>query len=102
MEDLTTITETNLVASTHVAPIVGKINEFILNPIIGFLFGLALVLFLWGVAEYLWQSDSDSARRDGSMHMIWGILGMFIMFAAFAIIRIIANTIGADIPTSIG
>lgn len=85
----------------EVPEIVTNISTFVLNPIIALLFGLALVIFLWGVAEYFWQSDSDEARTRASRHMIWGILGMFIMFAAFAIVRIIAGTIGVEVPPSV-
>ena len=81
-----------------VAEVVQKVNEFVLNPLIGFLFALAFIFFLWGIAEFLLQADSESAREKGKKHMIWGVVGMFIMFAAFAIIRLIANTIGVDAP----
>ena len=76
---------------------VQKINQFILNPLIGFLFALALVFFLWGVAEFILQADNEAARAQGKQHMIWGVIGMVIMFGAFTIMRIIANTIGAPI-----
>jgi Na+-driven multidrug efflux pump len=85
----------------EVPQIVTNLSTFVLNPIIALLFGIALVVFLWGVAEYFWQQDSDAARTQASRHMIWGILGMFIMFAAFAIVRILAGTIGVDVPASI-
>ena len=78
-----------------------RLNEFVFNPIISLLFGVALIVFLWGVAEYFWQAGSEAARQKGSQHMIYGVLGMFIMFAAFAILRIIAGTIGADVPESV-
>jgi len=76
---------------------VERINTFIVNPIIGFFFALALVFFLWGIVEYFWNTDNESARAKGKNHMMWGIIGMFIMFAVFAIMRIIVNTLGADV-----
>ena len=81
-----------------VGTLVRKINTFIINPLIALLFALALVLFLWGIVEYFWQADSEIARERGRTHMIWGIAGMFIMFAAFAIIRIIGGTLGVPVP----
>ncbi|MBI2109484.1 MAG: hypothetical protein HYT93_04975 [Parcubacteria group bacterium] len=81
-----------------VTDVVQKINQFVLNPIIGFLFALAFIFFLWGVAEFVFRADVESERTRGKQHMIWGLIGMFIMFAAFTIIRIIANTIGVDAP----
>ena len=84
-----------------VAPIILKINDVILNPIIALLFALALVMFLWGVFQFIWLEDSDSARMQGKNHMLWGLLGMFIMFSAFAIMQLIGGTIGADVPSVI-
>jgi hypothetical protein len=81
-----------------VRDVIQRINGFIINPIIGFLFALAFIFFLWGAAEFLFQADSEAAREKGKQHMIWGLVGMFIMFAAFAIIRLIASTIGVDAP----
>lgn len=76
--------------------LINKLNEVVFNPIITLLFGLALVVFLWGVAQYFLQPNSEQAREQGRKHMIYGILGMFIMFTVFAIMRIIVATIGAD------
>ena len=78
---------------------IGKINSVIINPLITLLFALALVFFLWGVFQYVWQEESDAARRDGKNHMLWGLLGMFVMFAVFAIMKLIADTIGADVSS---
>ncbi len=73
-----------------------KFNDVILNPIITLLFALAVVYFLWGVSQFILNSESDEAREKGKMHMIWGIVGIFIMIAVFGIIRLIANTFGLD------
>lgn len=82
--------------SQEVLDLVLRINQFVLNPIIGLLFGLALVVFLWGLVEYFFESNQEIAREKGKRHIIWGIFGMFIMFAVFALIRIIAGEVGAD------
>jgi len=85
-------------APDDVKLLVKKISFTILNPIISVIFGLAFLFFLWGIVEYIWQSDSDESRAKGTQHILWGLVGMFIMFAAFALVQIIVNTIGADVP----
>jgi len=79
------------------AQIILKLNAVILNPLVTLLFALALVFFLWGVFQYIWQEESEGAQRDGRQHMFWGLIGMFIMFSVFAIMKLIANTIGANV-----
>ncbi|MBI3074666.1 MAG: hypothetical protein HYY92_00415 [Parcubacteria group bacterium] len=81
--------------------IIFKINDIILNPLIVLLFALALVFFLWGVFQYVVMQDSDAAHEQGRKHMFWGLIGMFIMFSVFAIMRLIAGTFGIDIPSGI-
>ena len=74
--------------------LVTNINNVIIHPIIGFLFGLATVVFLWGIVEFIWKSDSDTERKQGQQHMIWGVIGMFIMLSVIGIIRIFLDTFG--------
>ncbi|MFM2339619.1 MAG: hypothetical protein RLZZ360_255 [Candidatus Parcubacteria bacterium] len=73
---------------------VQKLNEVILYPLIALLMGLALLIFLWGCYEYISHSAESSARETGQMHIIWGIVGMFIMLVAYGILGIAANTFG--------
>lgn len=76
--------------------LLGKISEFILNPIIILFFTVALLVFFWGIFQFVSKTDDQQARATGKRNMIWGIVGMFIMFAVFGIIRIILNTFGID------
>ena len=79
-------------------PLIGRIVDNIINPLIGFLFALALVLFLWGIAGFLFQADDENAREQGKRHIIWGLFGMFIMISVMGIITFLANTFGFDNP----
>ena len=78
----------------EVSVIVGKLNEFIIGPILLLLFTLGFLYFLWGVATFIWNSESEEGRKTGTKHMIWGIIGMFIMAAASGIVKLIDNTFG--------
>lgn len=82
-------------APAVVYEIVGKVNQYIINPLIILMFAVALVYFLYGVIEFL-STNSETARKTGKDHMMYGILGMFIMVSVFTILRIIANTLGVD------
>ena len=82
--------------SPQVYEIVGKVNQYKINPLIILLFVLALVYFLYGLVEFLSSANAEKDRTLGKDHMLWGIFGMFIMISVFAILKIIANTIGAD------
>lgn len=71
---------------------VEKVNEVILYPLIMLLMGLALLIFIYGCYEYLTHSNESQARETGQMHILWGIVGMFIMLVAYGILGIAAGT----------
>lgn len=73
--------------------LIDSIEFLIINPLIGLLFAAGLVFFLWGLAQFIMNADSEEGRTTGKQHMIWGIVGMFIMVGAYAIINILGNTL---------
>ena len=84
--------------SGDVNVLVSRINAVIIDPLLALLFAAGLVVFLWGIVEFLMGVSAGSEKKDdGKQHMLWGIVGMFIMVAAAAIIRIITNTFGFEL-----
>ncbi len=77
-----------------VCGLVANINRVIINPIIGIIFALAVILFFYGMAKFLFYSENDDKRAEGRSHMVWGVIGMFIMVSVFGIIRLIMDTLG--------
>ncbi len=75
---------------------VERVNEVILFPLISLLMGLAILIFLYGCYEYISHSAESSAREKGQMHIIWGIVGLFIMLTAYGILGIAAGTFNVD------
>jgi uncharacterized membrane protein YidH (DUF202 family) len=74
----------------------------IVNPLIQVLFAVALVSFIYGIFEFVRGADQPEVRTKGQQHMLWGIIGLFIMISVFTIIRILLNTIGvtgSEVPS---
>ena len=80
-------------ASVGKIQLVENFKSVILNPLISLLFGLALVYFLWGLAEVVFAGDQEEKRKTGSQHIMWGVVGMFIMVAVYGILNLISATI---------
>jgi len=81
-------------SSTSFDTLFANINNEIITPIIYLLFALAIIYFLWGVFVFIKNADSAEKRADGYQHMIWGIVGIFIMASAKGIINLILSSIG--------
>ncbi|MFA6999749.1 MAG: hypothetical protein WC241_01400 [Candidatus Paceibacterota bacterium] len=71
-----------------------SINRVIINPLITFLFALAIIYFIYGLAKYLLSPDNEEIRKTSKQHMLWGVVGMFIMVAVFGIMNILLTTLG--------
>jgi hypothetical protein len=74
--------------------IIGKINQFILNPIITLLFAVAFLYFFWGIFQFVSSETADAKRDEGKKKIIFGIIGLFVMVSAYGIIRLILATFG--------
>lgn len=70
-----------------------KLITEVLNPFIGFLFVLAIVVFLYGIIELLAGADNEEKRTTGKKHLMWGVVGLFIMVSVYAIIQVIKNSL---------
>lgn len=83
----------NHASAATIDTLLAKIDKVILNPAIGFIFALALAYFLYGVVQFLLSKEKGEIPADGKRHMLWGLVGMFIMLSAYGIINFIINTI---------
>ena len=75
----------------------GKVVVQIVNPIILLLAGAAFVLFLWGVFEFIAHAEDETKRKEGHQAMLWGIIGLAIIFGAYGIINIALGTFNIDL-----
>jgi len=73
--------------------LVQKIAVTFVNPLITLLVAGGVLLFLFGVVEFIQGAESDTARDKGKQHMLWGLIGIFIMVSAFAILKLFSKTI---------
>jgi hypothetical protein len=73
--------------------LIKAIAEKILNPTIGLLFGAAILIFVWGIMGYIRGADQSGEREKGAKHMMWGLIGIFIMIAAYKILEAFVNSV---------
>jgi len=70
-------------------PLIAKVLDLVVNPIIGFLFAVAVLYFLWGVFKFIMNSEDSTAKAEGQQHILWGIVGIVIMVSAYGLINFI-------------
>ena len=82
-------------AEARVEYFINTINKVVINPIIYFLFSLGTILFLFGIIRFFLNLTDETIRKESKNHMVWGLIGMFIMVSVFGIMNLIVKTIGA-------
>lgn len=77
-------------------PLLEGIKTQIVNPIITLLALGAFVMFLWGLVVFIWNAGDAEAQSTGKRVMLWGVIGLVVIFGAWSIVELIGSTIGVD------
>ena len=64
----------------------------ILNTLIPILIALALVVFFWGLVQYIRKPEIS----EGKNVMIAGILSLFIMVSVWGLVNLVHNALGVN------
>ena len=70
-----------------------KLLDQIVNPGIYLLSSLSFVWFLYGVVNFILarvNGDEDGIKK-GKQHMLWGLIGLVIIFSAGSIYKAITD-----------
>ena len=73
--------------------LIDKINVFIVNPLLGLLFVLAALIFFWGLFQFIANAENEDGRSAGKRHLLWGTVGMLIVFSVAGIINLLIRTV---------
>ncbi len=77
--------------------------RFIINTLTIVVAGVALLVFFWGLAMFIFKVGGDeTAVKEGKTLMIWGIIALFVMVSIWGIIRFAQVELfrGIDFTTS--
>ncbi|OHB17896.1 MAG: hypothetical protein A2544_01390 [Candidatus Zambryskibacteria bacterium RIFOXYD2_FULL_43_10] len=75
----------------------------LINPLIVILVGVALLVFFWGLAKFIFRVGGDEKAVEGGKRlMIWGLLALFVMISVWGIIRFMQNALLLPLPGSGG
>lgn len=75
-----------------------KVEKALIDPLITLIALAAFVVFIWGVVDFIGGAANEEKRATGQRHIIWGLIGLVIIFGAKAIVSLIASTAGVDVP----
>src|SRR3989338_8230859 len=65
-----------------------------INQLIALLLGIATVVFLIGVIQYVISGADEKKAETAKKYMLWGIIGLIVMVAVWGIANLLVDTIG--------
>jgi len=79
-----------------IVPFLHRLDNLVLNPLILLAFALSFVYFTYGVIKFLTldASDKSTSRKEARDSIMWGIVGMVIMFSVYGIIKFVLASFG--------
>jgi len=70
----------------------------LIQGLIPVVIGLGVLVFLWGVLQYVIAKD-DSGKEQGRVFMLWGIIALFVMVSVWGLVNILRETLDLDNAT---
>ena len=75
---------------------IDKVEANILTPLVTLVSVLAFLLFVYGIVEFIRNAENEEKRATGAQHILWGLIGLVVIFGANAIIGFLKNTVGTN------
>jgi len=82
------------IASAQAVGLMGTlvtINRF-LNGLIGVIITIAIIVFFWGLVQYL--TSVGEQKHKGLIQMFYGLIAIFVMVSIWGIIHLLQATFG--------
>jgi fumarate reductase subunit D len=64
----------------------------IINPLITLILGGIVLVFLFGLAKFLFSLGDAKSVEEGKQLMFWGVVGLFVAFSFWGLVALLTNT----------
>ena len=81
-----------------VKELLGKIAVYIINPVIILGFVVATIVFFYGIIGLISKSGDSSDLAKAKQAVTYGVVGLFVMFSVYGILRIVLSTFNRTNP----
>ena len=80
--------------SPKLADLFNYITCIINGSVIPLIITLALASFVWGVVQYVINTDEEAKRAKGRQFMIWGIVALTVMVSVWGLVNLVGGSFG--------
>jgi len=86
----------SLSANPNLQKLLSYVTCIISTSVIPLIFALAVVMFVWGVVQFVINSDEEAKKAKGKQFMIWGIIALTVMISVWGLVSVLGNTFGIN------
>jgi len=80
---------------TNITSLLTRLSS-IINIIIPFIVGLAVLVIIWGVFNFIIGAGDEEKRAQAKSYIIWGVIGVFIMLSIWGLVNVLVNSFQFD------
>lgn len=74
-----------------------KVVTYLFNPLYQIAVVVAFLYFLYGVVSLMFQMNNPERREQARQHLLYGVIGLFIILSVGAIIKFINGIVGGGL-----
>jgi len=86
-------------AATDIHDILDTVQGLI-ETVIPIVIGIAVLMFLWGIAQYIVSKDSEKQAEARNI-IIYGVIVLFAMVAIWGLVEVLSETFGIGAGTTV-
>ena len=68
----------------------------VFNAIVPIMVALALIYFIYGLAEYILESGDTGKKEEGRTRMIYGTIAMFVIASVWGLVYFLQDILGVQ------
>ncbi|GEM_PF-4582775 len=72
------------------------------NSIIPLMLAIAVIVFIWGIINFLWHPDKPDLRSQMKTFMIMGVISIAVILSIWSLASLLKNTLFPSAPCPIG
>ncbi len=74
--------------------------------VIPLIIGAAVIVFLWGILNFIFAGSDEGKRTDARKFMVFGVIALAVMVSIWGLVNFVRNTVGingnSNVPTPPG
>lgn len=78
-------------AQSTISELLGRVSA-ILNLLVPFIVGLAVLVIIWGIFNYIVGAGDEEKRAEAKQYIIWGVIGVFIMLSVWGLVNVLVGS----------